>query len=105
MAKYEVQYETMKLNLHEIKDQFSKYIEMVESGETIIVCKRNIPVAEIRPIETKEKRVPVLGSASGKGVQLKKVVEQMPVSELRLWEQGDEGDPLRKYAPKPKKRR
>ena len=105
LAKYEVQYETMKLNLHEIKDQFSKYIEMVESGETIIVCKRNIPVAEIRPIETKEKRIPVLGSASGKGVQLKKVVEPMPASELRLWEQGDEKDPLRKYAPKPKKRR
>ena len=55
----------MKLNLHEVKDQFSKYIEMVESGETIVVCKRNIPVAEIRPIEKKEKRTPILGSAVG----------------------------------------
>src|SRR6266699_3220106 len=43
----------MKLNIHEIKDQFSKYIDMVESGQTIVVCKRNIPVAEIRPIEKK----------------------------------------------------
>jgi antitoxin (DNA-binding transcriptional repressor) of toxin-antitoxin stability system len=95
----------MKLNLHEVKDQFSKYIELVESGETIIVCKRNIPVAEIRPIEQKEKRVPVLGSAARKGKVLKTFADAMPPSELRLWEEGDEQDPLRKYSPKPRKKR
>ena len=89
----------MRLNLHEVKDQFSKYIEMVESGETIVVCKRNIPVAEIRPVEKKEKRTPVLGSAASRGKSAKIIVQPMTKSELELWEQGDAKDPLRKYAP------
>lgn len=92
----------MKLNLHEVKDQFSKYIEMVESGETIVVCKRNIPVAEIRRIEKKEKRVPVLGSAAGPGKMMKPFSESLSQSELQLWG-GDENDPLKKYSPKKKR--
>lgn len=86
------------LVLHEVKDQFSKYIEMVESGETIVVCKRNVPVAEIRPIEKKEKRTPVLGSAAGKHISLKSATQPMSEADLRSWE-GDEDDPLQKYLP------
>jgi len=99
LANLLVYFQVMKLNLHEVKDQLSKYIEMVESGETIIVCKRNVPVAEIRPIEKKEKRIPVLGSAAGKGKILKAFGEGMSRSELRQWEEGDKKDPLRKYRP------
>ena len=94
----------IKLNIHEVKGQLSKYIEMVGAGETIVVCKRNIPVAEIRPIEKKQKRTPILGSAAGMGKILKSFREPMSQADLRLWEEGDEKDPLRKYAPKAKKR-
>ena len=94
----------MKLNLHEVKDQFSKYIEMVESGETIVVCKRNIPVAEIRPVEKKQKGVPVLGSAAGRGKTSNVIVQSMATADLQLWEQGEKQDPLRKYAPKKNKK-
>src|SRR5262245_14255257 len=38
----------IKLNIHEIKAQFSKYVGMVEAGDTVLICKRNVPVAEIR---------------------------------------------------------
>src|SRR5215831_730858 len=93
----------MKLNLHEVKDQFSKYIEMVESGQTIVVCKRNIPVAEIRPIEKNEKRIPILGSAAGSGKVSKSFRAAMTEAELRLWEQGDKDNPMQKYAPKQKR--
>ena len=48
----------LKLNIHEVNTQFSKCIEMVEAGETIVVCKRNIPVAEIRAVEQKKERAP-----------------------------------------------
>ena len=94
----------MKLNLHEVKDQFSKYIEMVESGETIVVCKRNVPVAEIRPIEKKEKRTPVLGSAAGRDVSIKTLSQPMSEADLRDWE-GDKHDPLLKYLPPTNKKR
>ena len=30
--------------------RFSQYLASVEGGETILLCRRNIPVAEIRPV-------------------------------------------------------
>lgn len=90
----------IKINIHEAKTQLSKYIEMVEAGETIVICKRNIPVAEMRPIEKREKRTPILGSGQAAGEVLPSFQGPMPDEEVRLWEQGDEDDPLRKYAPK-----
>ena len=29
---------------------FSRYLESVESGETVLVCRRNVPIAELRPV-------------------------------------------------------
>jgi len=34
----------------EARANFSRYLARVESGETITLCRRNVPVAEIRPI-------------------------------------------------------
>ncbi len=53
MTQYLIQFTTMvKANIHEIKVRLSKYVELAESGETVIVCKRNLPFAWICPIET-----------------------------------------------------
>ncbi len=42
----------INLNINEIKTHFSSYLSKVSKGETVIVCKRNVPVAEIKPINT-----------------------------------------------------
>jgi prevent-host-death family protein len=39
-----------KVNIREFKAHLSALIERVEAGETIIVSKRNSPIAELRPI-------------------------------------------------------
>ena len=93
----------IKLNIHEIKTQFSKYIEMVEAGDTVIVCKRNVPVAEIRPLEKKKRRKPIFGSARGMGT-IAPDFDQLPEDLLRLFYEGGPNDPLREFAPKTKKR-
>ena len=87
-----------EINLNEVKTQFSKYIDLVEAGETVIVCKRNVPVAELRPIMKKARRAPRLGWAS---IKMSSSFDA-PLSEkdLALWEQGHDRDPLRDYAPK-----
>jgi len=41
----------IRLNIHEAKTNLSKYLNALSSGERIILCKRNVPVAEIRPID------------------------------------------------------
>jgi len=38
------------MNINEIKTHFSSCLTKVSNGETVIVCKRNVPIAEIRPI-------------------------------------------------------
>ena len=88
----------IKLNLNEIKTQFSKYIDLVEGGQTVVVCKRNIPVAEIRPIEKSKKKTPQLGWAEG-AFDVPADFNELPAEELIKWE-GDDKDPLRKYSPK-----
>jgi antitoxin (DNA-binding transcriptional repressor) of toxin-antitoxin stability system len=50
----------LRVNIAEAKTQLSRHIERVERGETIILCRRNVPVAEIRPLtapRTRPRRV------------------------------------------------
>jgi len=37
-------------NLHEVKSHLAHYARLVKAGETIILCERNKPFAEIRPL-------------------------------------------------------
>jgi antitoxin (DNA-binding transcriptional repressor) of toxin-antitoxin stability system len=40
----------IRLNIHEAKTHLSRYLDRLAKGETIILCKRNVPIAEIRPV-------------------------------------------------------
>lgn len=55
-----------RINIHEAKTHLSRYAKRVKAGETIILCDRNKPFAEIRPIsETKPNRQRKLGQMQG----------------------------------------
>jgi prevent-host-death family protein len=53
-----------KVNIRELKAHLSALIERVEAGETIVVAKRNEPIAELRPINRR-----VTGKIFGNPVQ------------------------------------
>ena len=40
----------VRVNIHEAKTHFSRYIEQVEQGEVVVICRHNKPVAEMRVI-------------------------------------------------------
>jgi prevent-host-death family protein len=40
----------VQVNIHEAKTHLSRYLEQVEQGEIVVVCRHNKPVAEIRAI-------------------------------------------------------
>jgi len=42
----------IRVNIQEAKTHLSRYIEKVEQGEVVIVCRHNQPVAELRAVET-----------------------------------------------------
>ncbi len=39
-----------KVNIHEAKARLSEFLEAVERGERVVICKRNRPIAELRAI-------------------------------------------------------
>lgn len=41
------------ININEAKTHLSRYARRVKDGETIVLCDRNIPFAEIRPLSPK----------------------------------------------------
>ncbi|HSB61852.1 MAG TPA: type II toxin-antitoxin system prevent-host-death family antitoxin [Vicinamibacteria bacterium] len=49
-----------KVNIHEAKARLSDLVDRVAEGETVIVCRRNVPVAELRPLpQARRRRRPV----------------------------------------------
>jgi antitoxin (DNA-binding transcriptional repressor) of toxin-antitoxin stability system len=47
-----------RINLHEVKSHLSHYARLVKAGQTIILCDRNKPFAEIRPLPDPSRPAP-----------------------------------------------
>jgi antitoxin (DNA-binding transcriptional repressor) of toxin-antitoxin stability system len=47
----------VSVNIQDAKTHLSRYARRVKAGETIILCERNKPIAEIRPIPTARRKV------------------------------------------------
>lgn len=60
----------IKLDIHEAKTHLSRYLPALEQGETILLCKRNIPIAEIRPLPKQSTLPRPFGLAADRGVEL-----------------------------------
>ena len=58
----------IKVNIGQAKAHLSRYIKKVEHGETIVLARRNQPVAEIRPILKKIRRRRPMGLCAGEFV-------------------------------------
>ena len=39
----------LTVNVADAKAHLSEYLERVENGETVTICRRNVPIAELRP--------------------------------------------------------
>ncbi|MYN65332.1 MAG: type II toxin-antitoxin system prevent-host-death family antitoxin [Acidobacteria bacterium] len=40
----------IKVNIAEAKARLSTYLDSVEQGQTVVLCRRNVPIAEIRAL-------------------------------------------------------
>jgi antitoxin (DNA-binding transcriptional repressor) of toxin-antitoxin stability system len=56
----------IRLNIHEAKAHLSKYLPRLAKGETILLCKRNVPIAEIRPLPGASRRARPIGLDRGR---------------------------------------
>jgi antitoxin (DNA-binding transcriptional repressor) of toxin-antitoxin stability system len=55
----------IKLNVHEAKTHLSYYLQKLKRGETILLCRRNVPIAEIRALPPRRKTKRQIGLAKG----------------------------------------
>ena len=53
------------INIHEAKAKLSEYLDAVANGESVVICKRNRPVAELRAVEQKRTEPRPLGGTKG----------------------------------------
>lgn len=74
----------IKVNVHEAKTHLSRYLDQVEAGETLILCRHNVPIAKVRPVKKKSKKKRVFGLDDGFGVS-PSFFEPLSEDELRLW--------------------
>lgn len=80
-----------KVNIHDAKTNFSRYLAEVEKGETLIVCRRNIPIAEIRPLRKEGKKKRPIGLAKGEFEVPPEFFDPLPDDMLAAFE-GKGGD-------------
>ncbi|SRR5579871_152158 len=77
----------IRLNVHEAKTHLSKYLDKVAKGETLILCKRNVPIAEVHALGTgSRKRRPPFGIARNEIVIHDSFFDPLPDDELDLFE-------------------
>lgn len=74
-------------NVAEFKKHFSSYLELVEAGESVEICRRNIPVARLTGIPRGRTNRTVLGCGEGTVTYLADVTE--PMISSQNWEMLD----------------
>ncbi len=79
----------IKLNIHQAKTHLSRYLKDIEAGETIVLCRHNVPIAEIRPLPKRRKTPRQLGTAKGKVAVPPEFFEPLPEEILRAFEGRD----------------
>ena len=75
----------IKVNIHEAKTHLSKYLARVAAGETVLICNRNVPVAEIRPLPRRLTTRRPVGLARGTFAVPPAFFEPLSDAELEAW--------------------
>ena len=76
----------IKLNIHEAKTHLSRYLSRLKPGETIVLCKRNEPIAEIRALPRPLKGPRPIGLGKGKIKIPPSFFEPLPEELLQYFE-------------------
>jgi antitoxin (DNA-binding transcriptional repressor) of toxin-antitoxin stability system len=76
----------IRLNVHQAKTHLSKYLDRLSEGETILLCKRNTPIAEIRAVPPARKTKRPIGLAKTKLKITKSFFKPLPDNLLDAFE-------------------
>jgi antitoxin (DNA-binding transcriptional repressor) of toxin-antitoxin stability system len=83
MTQYSVM---IKANIHAVKTHLSRYLARVAAGDTVVICNRNVPVAEIRPVAARRTTRRPVGLARGRFEVPPAFFEPLAEADLDRWE-------------------
>ena len=78
----------IRLNMHEAKTHLSRYVAQLQEGETILLCRRNEPVAEIRGLPPARKKRRPFGLAREQFTVPDSFFEPLPDDIVEAFEKG-----------------
>lgn len=78
-------------NVAEFKKHLSSFLEMAEKGEAVMICRRNIPIAQLTGIPRQAQNRTVLGCGEGSVTYHADVTE--PFIPAADWDMLGEGGP------------
>ena len=78
----------IRLNMHEAKTHLSRYVAQLQEGETILLCRRNEPVAEIRALPRARDKPRPIGLARGQFTVPDSFFERLPDDVIESFEGG-----------------
>ncbi len=73
------------INVQEAKTHLSHYLDEVAKGESFILCKRNKPVAEIRPIMSRGVTKRPIGLAKGTFIVPTSFFDELPEETIAMF--------------------
>lgn len=56
----------IQVNLSEFKARMSEFVQRLKRGETVTLCERNVPIAEIQPLPQVKRGKRIFGLHRGK---------------------------------------
>jgi prevent-host-death family protein len=82
-----------KVNIFEVKARLSEYIDAVERGERVLICRRNRPVAELRAVASVRSKPRPIGGAKGRLTVPPTFFEPLPDEMTRAFYGDEPGRP------------
>lgn len=78
----------IQINIADAKAHLSEYLDRVQAGEAVVICKRNVPVAELRRVAERPPARREFGGYKGQVRIHPEFFAPLPEDELDLWDGG-----------------
>ena len=79
----------VRANIAEFKAKLSYFLKLVRAGEKVVICDRNVPVAELTALPEQRKGKRPIGLCKGLFVVPDEFFEPMSDEELEEWYGGE----------------
>ena len=76
----------IRLDIHEIKTHLARFLSYLSDGDRIVLCKRNVPIAEIRPLKSSRTERRPVGLAKGRFTVPPEFFDPLPDDLLNAFE-------------------